>query len=78
MKSIFPILALLGACAGCAVTDAPADGQQTPEPRQYRTGSNIPVKDAVPLTPEEKEKQRQDARDAIDKMTATNPNPRGR
>jgi hypothetical protein len=78
MKSILPILALLGAFAGCAVTDAPADGQQTPEPRQYRTGSNIPVRDAVPLTPEEKEKQRQDARDAIDKMTATNPNPRGR
>jgi len=78
MKSILPILALLGAFTGCAVTDAPADGQQTPEPRQYRTGSNIPVRDAVPLTPEEKEKQRQDARDAIDKMTATNPNPRGR
>ena len=36
------------------------------------------VKDTVPLTPEEKEKQRQDARDAIDKITSTNPAPRGR
>ena len=52
--------------------------EQAPEPRQYRTGSNIPVRDAVPLTAEEKEKQRQDARDAIDKMTSTNPTPRGR
>ncbi len=78
MKSILPLLALLGAFAGCAATDAPAGSQPAPEPRQYRTGSNIPVKDTVPLTPEEKEKQRQDARDAIDKITSTNPAPRGR
>ncbi|MEP6874663.1 MAG: hypothetical protein ABI887_09870 [Burkholderiales bacterium] len=78
MKPILPILTLLGAFAGCAATDTPTDGQPTPEPRQYRTGSNIPVKEPVALTPEEKEKQRQDARDAMDKITSVNPAPRGR
>lgn len=78
MKSTFTILALLSAVAGCATTDAPADTQPAPEPKQYRTGSNLPVKDAVPLTPEEKEKQRQDARDAIDKLTNTYLAPRPR
>ena len=78
MKSTLPLLALLGAFAGCAATEAPAAGQSASEPKVYRTGSNIPVRDAVPLTPEEKEKQRQDARDAIDKITSANPAPRGR
>ena len=78
MKSILPILTLLGVFAGCAVTDAPADGQPTPEPKQYRTGSNLPVKEPVALTPEQKDKQRQDAREAIDKITSANPAPRGR
>ena len=78
MKSILPILTLLGVFAGCAATDTPTDGQPRPEPRQYRTGSNIPVKEPVALTPEEKEKQRQDARDAMDKITSVNPAPRGR
>ena len=78
MKSILPVLALLGVFAGCATTDAPADAQPTPEARQYRTGSNIPVRETVPLTPEEKEKQRQDAREALDKLMSLNPAPRGR
>ena len=78
MKSILPLLNLLGVFAGCAVTDAPADGQPAPEAKQYRTGSNLPVKEPVALTPEQKEKQRQDAREAIDKITSANPAPRGR
>jgi hypothetical protein len=78
MKSILPILTLLAAIAGCASTEPPPGAQPTPETKQYRTGSNLPVKDAVPLTPEEKEKQRQDAREAIDKLTNMNPAPRGR
>ena len=78
MKLTLTILALLGAVAGCATTDTPSDAQSAPEQRQYRTGSNIPVKEPVALTPEEKEKQRQDARDAMDKITSVNPAPRGR
>ena len=78
MKSILTIIALLSAVAGCATTDALADAQSAPEPKQYRTGSNLPVKEPVVLTPEEKEKQRQDARDALDKLTNLNPAPRGR
>ena len=78
MKSTLTILALLGAVAGCATTDAPADAPSAPEQRQYRTGSNLPVREPVALTPEEKEKQRQDAREALDKITSMNPAPRGR
>jgi hypothetical protein len=78
MKLTLTILALLGVVAGCATTDAPPDAQPAPEAKQYRTGSNLPIKEPVVLTPEEKEKQRQEARDAIDKFTNLNLAPRPR
>ena len=78
MKSTLTIFALLSAVGGCATTDAPTDAQSAPEPKQYRTGSNLPVKEPVALTPEQKDKQRQDAREAIDKINSANPAPRGR
>lgn len=74
MKSSLTVAVALSAvlfAAGCASTDAPADpNAPPPSQREYRTGSNIPVRDksATQLTPEEKEKQAQQARDTLDQM----------
>jgi hypothetical protein len=52
--------------AGCA---APTDNAQAPQATRdepvYRTGSNIPVRNATPLTAEEKERQAEAARSAL-------------
>lgn len=50
--------------AGCA---APTSNtvQATRDEPVYRTGSNIPVRNATPLTAEEKERQAEAARSAL-------------
>ena len=58
--------------AGCASTDA-TDNKQAAQPAElvYRTGSNIPVRDKTPMTKEEKEKQAEDSRRALQQMQTT-------
>jgi len=59
MTSRIPAAILLFAtfaADGCASTDQPANGAvAAPVERVYRTDSNIPVRDAQPLTKEERE-----------------------
>ncbi len=65
MKSALALCtALLGAtlAAGCAGIDD-KNATEAKAPREYRTGSNIPVKDATPAaTPEERERALEDIR----------------
>ena len=43
--------------AGCATVDEKSAAAEAKSPREYRTGSNIPVKDtSAPATPEERER----------------------
>ena len=58
--------------SGCASTDG-ADTKQTAQPAElvYRTGSNIPVRDKTPMTKEEREKQTEDSRRALQQMQTT-------
>ena len=58
--------------SGCASTDA-NDNKQAAQPAElvYRTGSNIPVRDKTPITKEEKEKQAEDSRRALQQMQTT-------
>jgi hypothetical protein len=58
------ILAVLTGCAASPEAPAPAEQTSTTD-RVYRPGSNILVKDRTPLTKEEKEKQAEDARNAL-------------
>ena len=51
------VLSALMLFAGCANTSDPATPPTPTTERVYRTGSNIPVKDPTPLTPQAKEKQ---------------------
>ena len=55
------------AAGGCASPDQPANGAAAPAvEREYRTGSNIPVRDAKPFTKEEREKQTDASRAALE------------
>jgi len=58
--------------SGCASTDA-GDTQQATQPVElvYRTGSNIAVRDKTPMTKEEKEKQAEASRRALQQMQTT-------
>ena len=58
--------------SGCASTDG-TDTKQATQPTElvYRTGSNIPVRDKTPMTKEEKEKQSEDSRRALQQMQTT-------
>ena len=58
--------------SGCASTDA-TDNKQAAQPAElvYRTGSNIPVRDKTPMTKEEKEKQADESRRAMQQMQTT-------
>ena len=62
---------VLIAC-GCASTDG-ADTKQATQPTElvYRTGSNIPIRDKTPLTKEEREKQSEQSRRALQQMQTT-------
>jgi hypothetical protein len=65
MNQLTSLLALVSlALAACATSNTANTASDTPEPvqREYRTGSRIPIKDPVPMTKEEKEKQAEDAR----------------
>jgi len=45
------------ATAGCASADQPAEAKAPAVEREYRTGSNIPLRSPPPLTKEERERQ---------------------
>lgn len=47
--------------AGCASTESTSTNDAPASELVYRTGSNIPIRDAKPLTKEEKERQAEDA-----------------
>jgi len=55
---------------GCASTPADPDAKPA-QPREivYRTGSNIPLRDARPLTKEEKDAQAEDAQRFLSRPT---------
>jgi len=58
--------------SGCASTDGTTTQQATqPAELVYRTGSNIPVRDKTPITKEEKDKQAEDSRRALQQMQTT-------
>lgn len=72
MKSIAltTSVALL-ALAGCAATpDKPAEDKVPASELVYRTGSNIPVRQA-PLSKEEKERQSEEAKRTMESMQRT-------
>ena len=52
------------AVSGCASTTAPT-AADAPVQREYRTGSNIPIRDATPLTKAERERQAEAGRTLI-------------
>lgn len=57
--------------SGCASTDPVA---ASPAPRGelvYRTGSNIPVRDKTPTTPDEREQKAEEARRTLQQMQTT-------
>jgi hypothetical protein len=55
------------AASGCESTDQPVNGAAAPAvERGYRTGSNIALRDAKPLTKEEREKQAEAIRPALE------------
>lgn len=58
--------------SGCASADG-TNTQQATQPAElvYRTGSNIPIRDKTPLTKEEKERQAEDSRRALQQMQTT-------
>ena len=70
MTSRIPAAVLLFAtlaAGGCASTDQPTNGAAAPTAElEYRTGSNIPRRDAKPLTKEEREKQAEASRAALE------------
>jgi len=57
---------------GCASADG-ANTSQAAQPAElvYRTGSNIPIRDKTPMTKEEKEKQAEDSRRALQQIQTT-------
>jgi hypothetical protein len=57
--------------AGCASTDAPGTAQTAPAELVYRTGSNIPVRNATPQTPEEKQRQAEESQRTMQQMQRT-------
>jgi len=72
------VVALLAALAlgGCAATDTSTDSQLPAVQREYRTGSKFPVKESgPPLTPEERQRQIDEARTAA--QNSLNQQPRG-
>lgn len=60
--SLATATALVAVClAGCAA-DPQATPSQAPQELTYRTGSNIPIREKVVVTQEEKDRQAQDLR----------------
>ena len=58
--------------SGCASTEAADPKQAAPATELvYRTGSNIPVRDKTPMTKEERERQGEESRRALQQMQTT-------
>ena len=76
MKSIVPPVllllsgALLSGCAAPVDQGKPAESYR-PDELVYRTGSRIPIRDATPMTKEEKEKQAEESQRTLQQMRAT-------
>ena len=71
MKFFILIAAVAAALAGCAGADTAATVQNGPAELVYRTGSNIPIRNATPLTPEEKQKQAEESQRSMQQMQRT-------
>ena len=72
MKSFILAATAVAALAGCATsTVAPNAEQTSATDLVYRTGSHIPIRDKTPMTKEEKEKQAEDSRRALQQMQTT-------
>jgi len=71
MKSFTLAATAAAALAGCASTDAPVAEQTQATELVYRTGSHIPIRDRTPMTKEEKEKQAEESRRALQQMQST-------
>lgn len=75
MKSILLSSTLLASALAAGCASAPQDAAQPHvggSELVYRTGSNIPVRDkAPPMTKEEKEKQSEESRRAMQQMQST-------
>ena len=56
---------------GCANVDTAGTQQNGPAELVYRTGSHIPIRNATPLTPEEKQKQAEDSQRSMQQMQRT-------
>lgn len=63
--------ATAAALAGCASTETAPAAQAQPAELVYRTGSNIPVRSRTPVTQEEKDKQTEDSKRALESMQRT-------
>jgi hypothetical protein len=70
MKFIL-IAAGAAALSGCASADAPVAAANGPAELVYRTGSNIPIRNATPQTPEEKQKQAEESQRSMQQMQRT-------
>jgi hypothetical protein len=72
MKSFIFAASAAAVLAGCATSTSAPDAEQTPATELvYRTGSHIPIRDRTPMTKEEKEKQAEDSRRALQQMQTT-------
>ena len=72
MKSIILVAAFAAALlGGCATTDAPPAEQDNATELVYRTGSNIPIRNAKPLTKEEKERQTEQSQRDLERAQKT-------
>jgi hypothetical protein len=71
--AVLPVALAIG---GCAADGPPTDLQAHAVQREYRTGSKFPVKESgPPLTPEERQRQIDEARTAA--QNSLNQQPRG-
>ena len=71
MKHLSLTAALAVTLAGCAGANAPETAQTGPAELVYRTGSNIPVRNTTPQTPEEKQKQAEESQRSMQQMQRT-------
>jgi len=72
MKSIIPVAAVAAVLlGGCATADAPPAEQNNSTELVYRTGSNIPIRNAKPLTKEEKERQTEQSQRDLERAQRT-------
>jgi hypothetical protein len=69
LTSAFPATLACLLFVGCAGSTAPSPDNAAPATELvYRTGSHIPIKDAQPMTKEEREKQAEATRAALERQ----------